>query len=108
MSARKSAEGKSKTLPRLTGIQRQVMAHVMNSIALHDYEGCCSVERIAEQLHRQPNRFMPTLKKLAENGYLQIEGTTYPVVYPTIDALLMQDPRLSEQDAKAILRRAKR
>jgi hypothetical protein len=105
---RKAVSSKKAPLPPLTGIQLQVMAHVMTSVALQDYEGCCSVDRVAEQFRRQPNRFMPTLKTLSEKGYLQIEGSTYPVIYPTLDALRRQDPHLSEQEARMILSRLKR
>jgi hypothetical protein len=106
--SKKPPRAKPRELPPLTGVQKQVMAHVMNSIALQDYEGCCSVERVAEQFQREANRFMPTLRKLAAKGYLSIEGTTYPVIYPTIDALRKQDPRLSDREAQKILKRVRR
>jgi hypothetical protein len=37
-----------KSLPPLTPIQQQVMSYVMTSIALQDYENCCTAEQIAE------------------------------------------------------------
>jgi hypothetical protein len=102
-SARNPSSPRTKELPPLTPIQGQVIAYVMTSIALEDYENCCTADRIAEQLQRDPEKFMQTLRKLEAKGYVRIEGETFPLVYPTIEALLQQDRRLSETDARKIL-----
>ena len=47
------------------------------------------------------------LWKLAEQGYLMIEGKVAVNVYPTAAALRWQDPKLSEREARGILRRLK-
>ena len=99
---------KPKHLPPLSGVQRQVMAYVMNNVAFDNYGDCCSVDDVAKELKRSPGRFMPTLRKLVEKGYLTIQGETFPWVYPTIAALRHQDPTLSEAQAKKILARIKR
>lgn len=80
---------------------------MLSSIAFGNYEGCCAVESVAEIFHRDPRRFMTTLRKLADKGYVQIEGETHPLIYPTMAALMKHDPRLSERKALEILRRIK-
>jgi hypothetical protein len=102
---KKSAKTK---LPTLTGIQHQVMTHVLNNVAFDNYGDCCSVDDIAEQFQRTPNRFLLTLRKLVEKGYLTIQGKTFPWVYPTVVTLQHQDPTLSEAQAKKILAKIKR
>ena len=92
-------------LPPLTGIQQHVMVYVMNSIAFEIYGDCCSTEGIAEHFKKTPGRFMPTLRKLVEKGYVIISGETFPWVYPTVGALLNQDKELSEAEAKKILKK---
>ena len=92
-------------LPPLTGIQQHVMAYVMNSIVFENYGECCSTEGIAEHFKRTPGRFMPTLRKLVEKGYVTISGETFPWVYPTVEALRNQDKELSGAEAKKILKK---
>ena len=106
-AVRKQISPRTKGLPPLTPIQGQVMAYVMTSIALEDYENCCTADRIAEELQRTPERFMPTLRRLEEKGYVRIKGETFPLVYPTIEALRQQDRRLSDAEARQILSRLK-
>src|SRR5262245_56796987 len=90
------------SLPPLTDVQRQVMSYILTSIAFKNFDNVSSVDAIAEYFHRSPARFMSTLRKLAEKGYLRIEGDSYPWIIPTVAALRQQDPRLSEPEAKAI------
>jgi hypothetical protein len=92
-------------LPPLTPVQQQIMDHVFNSIAFQDFDRCCAVEELAEQFQRTTSRLMPTLRKLAAKGYLKIEGETYPLIVPTIEALRQQDPQLTEDKARAIIAR---
>src|SRR5688572_17289657 len=106
MAAKKSSR-RTTRLPPLTEIQQQVMAYVLTSIALEHYGDCCSVDRISEEFHRDAGRFMPTLRKLEAKGYVQIEGETYPLIYPTVEALRQQDRRLTEAKARAIVKKLK-
>src|SRR5436190_11432228 len=95
---------KSKALPSLTRLQAQIVSHVINSIAFGEGEEL--VENLADEFHRQPARFLPTLRKLADMGYLQLSGETYPRVSPTARALRNWNPSLSEGEARKILRKA--
>ena len=40
-------------------------------------------------------------------GYVQIEGETYPLIYPTVEALRQQDRRLTESKAREIVKKLK-
>ena len=81
------------------------MTYVINSVAFDNYGDCCSVDAVAEKLKRTAGRFMPTLRKLVEKGYLTIRGEAVPWVYPTAAALRHQNRKLSEAEAKKILAR---
>ena len=99
---------KKKALPPLTANEQQILSFVSNSVAFDNYGDCCSVEDMAKQFKRTPGRFLVTLKKMADMGYLSIKGEALPWVYPTIAALLHQDPQLSEAKAKKILKKIER
>jgi len=99
---------KKKALPELTRVQEEIVAHLISSIAFGTYDDTSLVENLAEQFHRAANRFLPTLRKLADKGYLRIEGEAYPRVYPTIEALRKQNPQLSEAQAQKILDKIER
>ena len=92
-------------LPPLTAVQQQVINFVMSGIATGNYDECCPVEEMAEHFGRSPSRFMPTMRKLVEKGYLTIRGKTVPGVYPTVAAIRQQDKQLSDTDARKILAR---
>jgi hypothetical protein len=92
-------------LPPLTALEQQVMAYVLNSVAFKNYADCCGAEDTAERFQRTPGRFLVTLRKMAEKGYITISGETMPWVYPTVEALRQQDKTLSKADAEKILRK---
>src|SRR6266545_4979445 len=96
----KNATPKAPELPPLSRIQQRVMAYVPNSVAFGNYGDCCSVDDMAERFERTPGRFLLVLRRLEAKGYLTISGRTLQWVYPTVQALRPQDPRLSEEDAK--------
>lgn len=106
--AKKSARHRRKKLEPLTGIRKAVMEHLVNAIAFNEYPGCCSVDDLAAQFKRQPNRFRPTLQRLVDAGYVTISGSVLEMVYPTAEAIRRQNPKLSEADAQRIVRRIKR
>ena len=95
-------------LAPLTGLARDLYLQVLNRIAFQDYEECCLVDTLAERLGKTPGRLQPAIRKLVELGYVTLEGEIYPVIYPTVEALRHQDPRLSEDDARNILAKARR
>lgn len=78
---------------------------MLNSVAFENYGDCCGVDDMAERFQRTPGRFMATLRKMADKGYITIRGETTLWVYPTIEALRQQDETLSEADATKILKR---
>ena len=95
-------------LPTLTGLARDLYLQVLNKIAFQDYDECCLVDTLAENLGKTPGRLQPAIRKLVELGYVTVEGEIYPIIYPTIEALRHQDPRLSEADAREILANVRR
>lgn len=94
-------------LTPLTGLARDLYLQVLNRIAFQDYQECCLVDTLAEKLRKTPGRLQPAIRKLVDLGYVTLEGETYPVIYPTIEALRHQDPRLSADDARKILANAR-
>jgi hypothetical protein len=109
MAKRQPAKPKSpRKLPRPTAAEAAVLSHILNSIAFEDYGDCCSVDEIAKSLDRTPGRLTTTLKRLADKGYLTIEGRVFPTAYPTEAALRKQDPSLSEAAAQKLLRKLRR
>jgi hypothetical protein len=104
MKPSRRSKSRNVALPPLTDIQRQVMSYILTSIAFKTFDNVSSVDVLAEYFHRSPARFMSTLRKLAEKGYVSIQGDAYQWVVPTVAALQQQDPRLSDADAKAILK----
>jgi len=108
MAVQQSIPKRRTNLPPLTGIQQQVFSFLMTCIAFHNYGDCCTLEALAEKFKRSPNRFLPTLRKLAAKGYVTIEGANFPVVYPTAAGPRIQDPRLSQNEVQKILRNVRR
>src|SRR5438270_2735915 len=93
-----------KSLPALTPRPGQIMDLVLNSIALgtHDNEG--EVGAIAKQLGMTEKPLRTMLEKMEEQGYVTVKND---FVYPTVEAILHQNPSIEEKEAKAILRRLK-
>jgi hypothetical protein len=109
MAKRQSPKAKSSgRLPPLSAAEAAVLSHILNSIAFQNYGECCSVDEIAKSLDRTPGRLTTTLKRLADKGYLTVEGRVFPTVYPTEAALRKQDPSLSETAAQKLLRKLHR
>lgn len=104
----KSSSPKARSLEPIKGVGREVLSHVMNSIAFKNYRECCSVDGIASALDKNPTRLRTTLKKLADQGYVTIEGAKQQDVFPTVAALKSQDHSLSDNAARTLLRKLKR
>jgi hypothetical protein len=103
--AKSKSPTKPAELPLLTEIEQQVMAFLLNSVAFENYGDCCGAEDLAERFGRTPGRFMATLRKMTDKGYITLQGETMPWVYPTIEALRQQDKTLSDADAWKILKK---
>ena len=88
--------------------ERQLVAHVISSMALQDYRHCCNLDSIAQSLGKNPKRLQSTLKRLAEQGWLHLDAKDPQTVYPTVAALRWQDPTLNDAQAKKMLRSIKR
>lgn len=86
---------------------QQIMSLVLNAVAFGTHADIGNVDSLAEKLRTTPGRLRPMLRKLLDQGYLTIEGKVAENVYPTVAALRWQNPKLSEREAKAILRRLK-
>ncbi len=83
------------------------MSLVLNAVAFGTHADLGNADSLAEKLGTTPGRLRPMLRKLVEQGYITLEGKVAENVYPTVAALQWQDSKLSERDAKAILRRLK-
>jgi DNA-binding IclR family transcriptional regulator len=88
-------------LPPLTPRAREVVNLVVNSVALGVHDNDAEVGAIAAQLGMSPARLASMLRKLEDQGYVTIKND---FVYPTVTALRWQNPTLSEQEAKHVLR----
>jgi hypothetical protein len=97
----------ARKLPALTPRGRQIMSLVLNTVAFGTHANVGNVDLLAEQLKTTPGRLWPMLRKLIDQGYLNIRGKIGENVLPTVAALRWQDPKLTEREAKAILRRLK-
>ena len=97
----------ARKLPSLTPRGQQIMSLVLNAVAFGTHADIGNVDSLAEKLGTTTGRLRLMLRKLVDQGYLTIEGNVAENVYPTVAALRWQNPKLSEREAKAILRRLK-
>jgi DNA-binding IclR family transcriptional regulator len=105
MAKRKSkASRKHRGLPALTPRAKEIVNHVINTVALgtHDNEG--ELGAIAERLEFSPARLQTLVNTLSEQGYVTLKRD---FVYPTVAALRWQNPELSEAEAAAVLKRVR-
>jgi hypothetical protein len=66
------------------------------------------VEELAERFDTTPGRLRPTLRKLEQGGLIAIEGEVFPTIYPTVQMLRDQNPKLKVAEAEKINRRLRR
>jgi DNA-binding IclR family transcriptional regulator len=95
------AKRKAKSLPPLTPRAREVVNHVVNTVALGDHDNDGEIGAIAARIGMTPARLQTTLRKLAEQGYVTIKSD---FVYPTVAALRWQNPAMDEKEAAKVLR----
>ena len=107
-TAPKGARKRRAKLEPITGTAQDVYRYVLNNIAFENYRDCCTVDDIAEHFGKTPGRLRPALRKLLDAGYITTSGNIVESVYPTVEALRRQDPRLSEADAEKLLRKLRR
>jgi hypothetical protein len=104
MAKKKAAKkATTKKLPKLTPLASQIVLYLVNNLAIGDYDRCCAIEDIAKYLGKTEGR----VKKLVEQGYLQLEAGILETAYPTVAAIQQQDPSLSAEKARELIRRAK-
>jgi hypothetical protein len=95
---------KPKSLPPLTPRPRQILDLVLNAVALGNHDNDGEVGAIARQLGMTEKRLETMLEKMEEQGYIAVKNE---FVYPTLAAILHQNPTMVEKEAKTILRRLK-
>lgn len=107
--AKKKATRKptTKRLPRLTPLARQIVLYLVNSLAIGDYDRCCAIEDIARHLGKTEGRIKKLIEQLVEQEYLQLESGILATAYPTVKAIQQQDPSVSAEKARELIRRAK-
>jgi hypothetical protein len=92
---------KTNALAPLTPRAREVLNLVINSVALGTHDDDAEVGAIAGQIGTTPARLGTILRKLQDQGYVMVKND---FVYPTVAALRWQNPGLSEQEARKVLR----
>jgi hypothetical protein len=92
---------KRKRLPPLTPRARQVVNLAVNAVALGSHDNDAEIGAMAEQLEMTPKRLQTVLSKLQEQGWLIVKSD---FVYPTVEALRWQNPKMEESEAKKVLR----
>jgi hypothetical protein len=91
-------------LAPLTERGRQIMSAVLNAVAFGTHAEVGNIDSLAQELGTTSGRLRPMLRKLADQGYLTVESEVAENVYPTVAALRWQNPKLTEREAKAIVR----
>jgi hypothetical protein len=108
MTKKKAAKKAStKKLPKLTPVASQLVFYLVNNLAIGDYDRCCAIEDIAKHLGKTEGRVKKLVGQLVEQGYLQLDGRMLETAYPTVAAIQQQDPSVSVEKARELIRRAK-
>src|SRR5687767_9018865 len=79
--------------PKLTQRGRQVVALVVNAVAFKTHGDDAEVETLAGELGTTGPRLRPMLRRLADQGWITVEGKLAEFVYPTVTALRWVDPK---------------
>ena len=77
------------------------MSFVINTVALGTHDDEAEVGAMAKTLGTKQGSLERLLHKLEEQGWVTIKND---FVYPTVAALLWQNPDLSENEAKKLVR----
>jgi hypothetical protein len=76
-------------------------------LAIGDYDRCCAIGDIAKHLGKTEGRVKKLVEQLVDHGYLQLEGGMLETAFPTVAAIQQQDPSVSAEKARELIRRAK-
>lgn len=96
-----------KRLPKLTPLASQIVLYLINNLAIGDYDRCCAIEDIAKHLGKTEGRIKKLVEQLVEQGYMQLDAGMLETAYPTVAAVQQQDPSVSAEKARELIRRAK-
>ncbi len=96
---------KPKSLPPLTPRGREILSTILNAVAFGTHADIGDVDALAEELGTTVGRLRPMLGKLEAMGYLTIEGKVAERVLPTVAAIRWQNPKTSDREAAALVRR---
>jgi hypothetical protein len=107
VAKKKAAKATTKRLPKLTPTGEQIVTYLVNNLAIGDYDRCCAIEDIAKYLGKTEGRVKKLVEQLVEQGYLQVEGGVLETAYPTVAAIQKQDPSVSADRARELIRKAK-
>jgi hypothetical protein len=99
---------KRKALPRLTDRGRELISYVLNAAAFGTHGDDAELETMAKKLGTTAGRLRPTLRKLASQGWLTIEGRSAEFVYPTVAAIRAMNPNIDIAEAKKTVQRLHR
>lgn len=88
----------------LTPRAREVLQLVVNSVALGTHDDEAETGAIAKTIGTTPGRLAAIVHKLVEHGLATVKRD---FVYPTVAGLRWQNPKLSEREAQAVLRKLK-
>ena len=95
-------------LPRLTKRGRELVSYVLNSVAFGTHGDDAELEAMAKKFGTTAGRLRPTLRRLAAQGWLTIEGRLAEFVYPTVAAIRAINPNIDKTAAEKTLRRLHR
>ena len=113
MSKKKAAKKKvakkatTQKLAKLTPSASQIVLYLVNNLAIGDYDRCCAIEDIAQHLGKTESRVKKLVEQLVDQGYLQLEAGMLETAYPTVAAIQNQDPSVSAEKARELIKRAK-
>jgi DNA-binding FadR family transcriptional regulator len=98
---------RKRKLPKLTNRGNQIVTLIVNAVAFQTHGDDAELDMLAKALGTTGPRLRPMLRKLEAQGWLTVEEKSLTFVYPTVAALRRVDPKLSEAQARAIVRRLK-
>ena len=95
-------------LSRLTNRGRELVSYVLNTVAFGTHGDDAELETMAKKFGTTAGRLRPTLRRLAAQGWLTIEGRSAEFVYPTVAAIRAMNPNIEEATAEKILWKLRR
>jgi len=99
---------KRNRLPRLTNRGRELVSYVLNTVAFDTHGDDAELETMAKQFGTTAGRLRPTLRSLAAQGWITIEGRSAEFVYPTVEAIRAMNPNIDQAEAAKVVRKLHR